>query len=486
MSEIQSDDPSRRGSEDLLDSFFAEAALGLSVTDLNGRFLKVNPAFCAMTGRTEAELKELDFRSLTHPDDFWRTQEDLAALLSGEESSIQIEHRGIRKDTAVIWLLNTISIIRGQNGQPAKLIRVSEDITYRKGLETALRQSEERYRELFDNARDAIYVHDLGGRYTSFNRAAERLSGYSRDEILGKHFSNFVAPGSLKDARQNLVRKLDQVDETTYEIDVITKDRRRVPIEVSSRLIYENGEPVGVQGVARDITDRRRAQEALQTFARPLIQAQEAERQLIARELHDEIAQVLTSVRLNLQALQLSAPAGSQPSPVKESLAIVDEALERVRELSLTLRPEMLDDLGLGSALRWYVDRYARRSRIAAELNSDLEDGCRLREELEAACFRIVEEALANVARHARATHVLVRLKRANGSLDLRITDNGIGFDVNEVLKSPTLTAALGLRGMEEHAAAAQGRLKIDSAPMRGTEVQAMFPLVVGGQVQTA
>ncbi len=500
MNEFLVGDLDSRGNEELLKSFFAEAAIGLSITDLQGQFVKVNPAYCSITGYTEAELEARDFQSITHPDDLPRRVAKVAALLSGEISSFLIEERYIRKDAIVVWVLNSVSVIRDQNGRATNLVRLSQDITERMGLEEwlrqaeahkgtaqdiserkeaekALRESEERYRELFENAKEALYVHDLGGRYTSFNRAAEQLSGYSRNEIIGKHFSNFVAPRSLKDVRKNLCKKLDEEGETTYEIDLITKDRRRVPVEVSSRLIYENGEAIGVQGVARDITDRKRAQEALQTYSRRLIEAQEAERQVIARELHDEIGQVLTAVRINLQSLQRSAQTGSQPSPIDESLVIVDEALDRVRELSLNLRPSVLDNLGLSSALRWYVDRYARRSGIVADLRSDVEDGCRLRVELETACFRIVQEALTNVARHAQATHVLVRLTRSNGNLDLRIRDNGVGFDVSELLKGPTLTSALGLRGMEERAVAVQGHLVIDSAPMRGTEVRAVFPL---------
>ena len=273
----------------------------------------------------------------------------------------------------------------------------------------------------------------------------------------------------------NLCKKLDLEGETTYEIELVRKDRSRVPVEVSSRLIYENGKPVGIQGVARDISDRKRAQNALRTYSQRLIEAQEAERQVIARELHDEIGQVLTAVRMNLQSLASSIQSGSQPSAVDDSLVIVDEALDRVRELSLNLRPPVLDNLGLNSALRWYVDRYAQRSGIVADLQTDLEDGRRLRVELETACFRIVQEALTNIARHAQATHVLVSLRCINKSLDLKIIDNGVGFDLGTLTKDSA--SALGLRGMEERAVGAQGHLKIDSAPMRGTELRASFPL---------
>ena len=235
-------------------------------------------------------------------------------------------------------------------------LAVVRDITSRKRAEEALRESEERYRELFDNAKDAIYIHDLSGRYVSLNGAAEKLSGYSRDEIIGKHFSNFVVPKDLKHVRTNLCKKLDEEGETAYEIDLLTKDRRRVPVEVISRLIYENGRPVGVQGTARDITERRRAQEALQMYSRRLIEVQEAERQNLARELHDEIGQVLTAVRINLQAVQSACRTDPSLPQIEESILIVDEALGRIHDLCLELRPSLLDDLRLEEGLRWYVD----------------------------------------------------------------------------------------------------------------------------------
>ena len=123
-----------------------------------------------------------------------------------------------------------------------------------------LRESEALYRELFENSPDAIYVHDLNGRYLLVNRAAEELSGYSREEILGKHYSNFVLPGYLKTVRENFCRKLDVPLETTYETEIQCKDGTRKPVEVISRIIYRNGEPAAVQGIVRDITDQKRIQ----------------------------------------------------------------------------------------------------------------------------------------------------------------------------------------------------------------------------------
>jgi PAS domain S-box-containing protein len=214
-------------------------------------------------------------------------------------------------------------------------------------VETALRDSEERYRELFENSRDAIYIHDLNGRYTSVNRAAEGLTGYSREEILGRHYSNFVRPTYLKTVRENFCRKLDVPLETTYETEIACKDGTRKPVEVTSRMIYRNGEPAGVQGTVRDISERKRAQRALQTYSRRLVNAQEADRENIVRELHDNIGQSLKAISLNLKAIQTSGEVNeSALSRLGETINVLEGVLRRVRELSSELRPANQDEPG--------------------------------------------------------------------------------------------------------------------------------------------
>lgn len=343
--------------------------------------------------------------------------------------------------------------------------------------EKSLYESEERYRELFENARDAIYVHDLHGRYTSINRAAEELTGYTRAEIVGKDFTDFVAPEHWKGIRANLCKKIEDASQTAYEVDILTKDGRRVPAEVSSRLIYENTVPVGVQGTVRDITERKHSRAARLNFSRRLMEAQEAERQRIARELHDEIGQVLTAVRINIQAVQRAFNTPEDSSHIEDSLGIIDEALKQVRNMSLDLRPPHLDDFGLSSALRWYLDRYAKRFGHTTQfIDGQPAPHPRLRRDLETACFRIVQEALTNVARHANAKSVSVKLARSNGYLLLTIQDDGLGFEVT-ALANATAGASLGVRGMQERAEAVGGRIKIESAKGKGTKIQAQFPI---------
>jgi len=354
---------------------------------------------------------------------------------------------------------------------------LEERIVERNLVEAALRESEERYRELFENARDAMYVHDLDGTYVSINHAAEKLSGYAREEIVGHNYAEFVASEHLKEVRKHFCGKLAQKGETTYEVDVIAKDGRRVPVEVSSRAIYEKGVIVGVQGTARDITERKQTQDTLQMFSRQLIEAQEEERRRIARELHDQIGQVLTAVKMNLHTIQRTYDGGEASTHIKDNIEAVDEALRLVRDLSVDLRPPLLDDLGLVTALRWYVDRYAQRSRIVADVVVEMKDpNERFSRELETACFRIAQEALTNVVRHARASCVLVRLVKEDDGLFLSVKDNGVGFNPQALRKRAPRAATLGLLGMQERAHAAGGVIEIDSRASKGTEIRLTLP----------
>jgi signal transduction histidine kinase len=229
---------------------------------------------------------------------------------------------------------------------------------------------------------------------------------------------------------------------------------------------------------ARLFEEARKTTERLQVLSHRLVEVQEAERRSIARELHDEIGQTLTAVKINLQALQRSPNVSGHASILEENISIVERALQQVRNLSLDLRPSLLDDLGLVPALRWYVNRQSEWAGFTAVLMADSLEA-HLSPDLEIACFRIVQEALTNVARHARAQHVLVELRRRDTALELTIRDDGVGFDVRSALKRASHGASLGLLGMDERVALVGGKMEIESVPMHGTEIRAHFPLVL-------
>jgi signal transduction histidine kinase len=220
------------------------------------------------------------------------------------------------------------------------------------------------------------------------------------------------------------------------------------------------------------------ALEAARNYSRLVIQAQEAERRRISGELHDQVGQILTAVKMSLHSLRQKSTAPDILDSIEKSIAVIDEAVDLVRDLSVDLRPLLLDDFGLVVALRWYLDRQARNLGVPAELNTrSLNEEDRFSSEVETACFRIVQEALTNVLKHAHATRVSITLERTGSDLILLITDDGVGFDVSGLRKGAAGTITLGLRGMEERVQAVGGSITIDSAPALGTELCARFPL---------
>jgi signal transduction histidine kinase len=208
----------------------------------------------------------------------------------------------------------------------------------------------------------------------------------------------------------------------------------------------------------------------LRSFSQKLVQAQEVERRHLARELHDEVAQALTAAKINLKAAM--ADAGSAISGrLQETALILDRLLGQVRQISLDLRPSMLDDLGLVPALRALLDEQARRASIKVHFTAE-DEPKDLDPEIQITCFRIAQEAITNALRHANATRIDVSLDRKNGNLHLVIRDNGLGFD----LKSQS--DGLGLIGIRERTALVGGRTKIVSSPGKGTTIEVVIPLV--------
>lgn len=220
----------------------------------------------------------------------------------------------------------------------------------------------------------------------------------------------------------------------------------------------------------------RASRERLQTLSYRLMQAHEEERRAIARELHDEIGQTLTGFQLNLQSLARALPPSVDPAPLREAMTGIETALEQLRDLSRNLRPSVLDDFGLIPAVEWYVARVRRRSNLNVELLLDSIEP-RLPVEIETACFRVLQEAVTNVLRHARATRVHVTLKCETAGLELTVEDDGIGFDVAAALERSSHGASLGLLGMQERILLSGGRVSLTSTPGVGSRIWCVFPV---------
>ncbi len=220
----------------------------------------------------------------------------------------------------------------------------------------------------------------------------------------------------------------------------------------------------------------RNANQALRTLSRQLLQVQEDDRRAIARDLHDEIGQSLTAIKLNVERAKRTSERSARDRIMQDCSQITDNVLEQVRNLSLDLHPSILDDLGLAYALKWYADRQAERARLAIQVTTD-PSLPRFPPDIEIGCFRIAQEALTNVVRHAKARRATVTLKRVTTGVELSIWDDGIGFVVDAVSPPTAGRTSIGLTSMQERARLLGGEVKITSVHGQGTEVIATLPL---------
>jgi PAS domain S-box-containing protein len=326
-----------------------------------------------------------------------------------------------------------------------------------------------------------LIVNADTGRIEDADSHLAKMFGCSHEELLSKKIWEIRLTKSRGMARAKF-RKIKSNGCVQHQ-DTPLKSRtgQRIQVKFVSDVLRTNGREV-VPCHDRTITKRKRAEEKdreyshkLEVLSRQLVEAQETERRNIAHELHDEIGQALTVIEFHLQAM-MDAPDRFEKSRLKECLAAVEQVQAQVQDISLNLRPSILDDLGLEPALRWITERQAalvgwKIHFQAAHLAE------RLDPVIETACFRITQEALTNVVRHARAKTVEVSLSVERQQLQLHIRDDGAGFPIALVRERALNGASLGLLGMEERAILVGGELQMTSAPGQGTEVHAWFPL---------
>ena len=418
------------------------------------------------------------------------------AIALPSPAQLEAANQGLREQiTQRQQAENALQSVNGEletrvKNRTLELAQINEElkteIAERKRIEAELRASEERFRAIFNSAAVGIAQVDTDGRWLLVNQKLCDIVGYTPEELQSRTFQDITYPEDLNPDLE-YVRRILADEIQTYSLDkrYIRKDSSLVWINLTGSLVREpNGKQKYFIAVIQDINERKRSQEIqlkmqerLKTLSSKLIEAQEAERRRLARELHDEIGQALTAVKINLQTLQHVSNVNQAELPMQESIGIVEVALQQVRSLSLDLRPSLLDDLGLVVALRWYIDRQTQRSGIIGEFLAEPLTA-KLSPNLETTCFRIVQEALTNIVRHAKAQQVTVELSQQETQLHLIIRDDGIGFDVYAAREKATKGVSLGLLGMEERVLLIGGQIEIKSVKEHGTEIHAVFPLL--------
>jgi PAS domain S-box-containing protein len=452
-----------------LQALFDNSLDSIWLLDDEGRFVDANPAVCALLGYSREEFLRMGIEDVTPEEnrglvkDLWRT------IL---ETGMFVGEFAQRTKDGSIRLVEYRAVA---NILPGLHLSVNRDISERMRAE----QEAGTLNAALENAVDGISRIDVEGRYVSVNPAYAGMLGYRPEELIGQDWRITVHPSDLE-VSMEAYRRMRVEGRSEIEILGLRRDGSTFwKQNVKVRALEAEGRYTGHFCFTKDITRRKEAEAALRDssdrlkdLSRRLIRAEEDERRRIARELHDEIGQAMTALKINLQAVI----RGGDDLVVRleESVAIVDHALGQVRGMALELRPSLLDDLGLVAALDWYVGRHAQRTGLQGRLVADPDD-IRTDPEIETACFRIAQEALTNVARHARATRFSVELLQHSGGLQLVVRDDGIGFDPAAV-EAASRGSGLGLVGMRERVELVGGRIAFVSEPGVGTEVQVDLP----------
>ncbi len=364
---------------------------------------------------------------------------------------------------------------------------------------------------IVESSSDAILSVTPDGFVTTWNVGAERIFGYTATEMIGRSILTLIPDHLHRDKAWLLATVRGAHDIHTYDAVRLTKDGRSIDVSVTlSPLKDAVGQFVGVSKVIRDISERkqaetllhqahealeikvqertgelRRANNSLRELSGRLMQVQEEERSRLARDLHDEVGQLLTALKIDLQEIQHGEVRETRFDSLTDSLELVDHLLTQVRTLALDLRPSLLDDLGLVPALRWYANRQATRNGWSLSLSVE-EMTERVPAPIEVACFRVVQEALTNIAKYARARTIDLTLRRQEEEVTLILQDDGVGFDVLAARQRAQGGKSIGLIGMEERVRLAGGNLVIVSTLGHGTRLQLSFSLTQYDQPQVS
>ncbi|HEY0323319.1 MAG TPA: PAS domain S-box protein [Pyrinomonadaceae bacterium] len=255
-----------RSSEESLRELFENANDIIYTHDLEGNYTSMNKVGERIMGYTREEALGMNVKRVVAPEYLALARQMIARKVADAQPQTFYQLEVITKDGRRVPLEVSTQLVY-EDGKPVGVQGIARDITRRRRAEEALRESEERYRELFENANDLVYTHDLKGNFTSLNLAGQRITGYSIEEALHLNIAQVVVPKFLKTAREMIDRKTEDTVTTRYELEIFAKDGRRIPLEVSTRVIVKGGEPVGVQGIARDITERRRTEDTLRSLS---------------------------------------------------------------------------------------------------------------------------------------------------------------------------------------------------------------------------
>jgi PAS domain S-box-containing protein len=391
----------------------------------------------------------------------------------------------IAKDGTEYQIADSGFPIEDEDGNIKGVALVFRDVTEKYRIRESLQKSEEMYRTIFENTGTATIIIEEDTTISLANKKFEKLTGYSKEEIENKMgWPEFVVEADHdrlqryhEKRRQNRFEAPNQ-----YETSIMDKENKLHNIIVNIDVIPNTNKSVASFS---DITKLKKAKAEIEHQKKMLhrlnikiINAQEEERKKISKELHDDMGQNLTAISINLSTMkqQVAEKCNSGTmARLEESMEIVDLISDRIHQMVYKLRPSILDDLGLIRTIKWYVNRYKKRTRIPVEVHTSNING-RYKPQLEIILYRIIQEALTNITKHAHADKVKISIVENTKALNITIKDNGQGFNPESLSFDSLSNGGMGIPGIRERLLEVEGQLQIDSEPGRGTKLLITIP----------
>jgi PAS domain S-box-containing protein len=474
-----------RESEELFRTIIETAHDKIWTLDHLGNFTFMNKQGEEIFGYRASEWRGENITQVVHPEDCPKVQERWLNISKVE--SYGCELRINAKNGQVLILSVNVAPLYKED-KIIGTVWFGRDITEHRRAEKALQESEERYRTLVETMNEGLVVISENGLLTYVNDQVCKRSGYSKDELIGRPVTDFLDVTGQNILKEQMGKRI-RGEHEAYEIPAIRKDGQKVFVLISPKPIFdENGQYKSSFAVLMDITRRKRVEEALREsekqlrhLSSQLLTAQETERKRISRELHDELGQALAVLKLKVSFIEggLLQDQTAIREECKDALQYMDQVIENVRRLSRDLSPSILEDLGLRAALGWLINNIIKNNN--AKVTFEMEDiDHLLSQNAQIIIYRILQEALTNVAKHAEAKNISVVIKKAKDRVSFRVEDDGKGFDVVKVARREPMEKGLGLATMEERARMLGGALDLWSQEGKGTRMTFDIPMEKG------
>ena len=439
------------------------------------KYVYTNPSFIKMFGHPCKDIVTTDsaFERI-HPEDRHKLQKKSEASILGQKEGDEAEYRCISSDGTIRWLHDRWIVLRNELGVPTAIEGIVRDVTDMKDIISIKDYLE----SLLNSCMDAIIVTNEKGGIGFANKGAEELFGLERSDIIGRFIGEIIQ--NDMDGLQNIYEFLMKNAPTSnYECEAKLLNGTTVPLLISSAFLRdEKGERIGIVSYMRDISVRKEAEEHIRMLSQQLIRSQEVERSSIARDLHDHLAQNLYSLNLQLAAFisSIEPPVGESEDRAKGIRDSLQNIMGDVRKMVFNIHPTSLDTLGLTNTVHNLCKNLSQLYDLEIDFKTAGMESLELNFDVNIAIYRLVQEGLNNIAKHARAENATVRLVNSFPKIMLRIEDDGQGFDVGSIMEMGTRNGCLGIWSMKERVAVLNGRMTIRSREPIGTSILVEMP----------